>query len=46
MSIEGIKTNIALHQELMYDAGFIKGGTNIHYLEKKIAAYHEVKKND
>ena len=46
MSIEGIKTNIALHQELMYDAGFIKGGTNIHYLEKKIAAYHEVKKTD
>ena len=46
MSIDGIKTNIALHQELMYDAGFIKGGTNIHYLEKKIAAYHEVKKND
>ena len=45
MSIEGIKTNIALHQELMYDAGFIAGGTNIHYLEKKIAAYHEVKKN-
>jgi len=25
MSIEGIKTNIALHQELMYDAGFMKG---------------------
>ena len=46
MSIDGIKTNIALHQELMYDAGFIKGGINIHYLEKKIAAYHEVKKND
>ena len=31
MSIEGIKTNIALHQELMLDAGFIKGGMNIHY---------------
>jgi acetyl/propionyl-CoA carboxylase alpha subunit len=29
MSIEGIKTNIALHQELMNDAaGFIAGGTS------------------
>jgi acetyl-CoA carboxylase biotin carboxylase subunit len=46
MSIEGIKTNIALHQELMQDAGFIKGGTNIHYLEKKLAAKGEVKKNN
>ena len=45
MSIEGIKTNIALHQELMYDAGFIKGGTNIHYLEKRLAAKSEVKSN-
>ena len=45
MSIEGIKTNIALHQELLYDAGFMKGGMNIHYLEKKLAAKGEVKKN-
>ncbi|MBK7422005.1 MAG: acetyl-CoA carboxylase biotin carboxylase subunit [Propionivibrio sp.] len=46
MSIEGIKTNIALHQELMQDASFIKGGINIHYLEKKLAARGEVKKDD
>ena len=45
MSIDGIKTNIALHQELMQDAGFIKGAMNIHYLEKKLAAKREVKKN-
>jgi len=45
MSVEGIKTNIALHQELMYDAGFIKGGTNIHYLEKRLAAKNELKTN-
>src|SRR3990167_854893 len=32
--IDGIKTNIPLHQELMRDKAFIKGGTNIHYLEK------------
>ena len=35
--IEGIKTNIALHQELMRDTGFATGGTNIHYLEKRLA---------
>lgn len=34
--VEGIKTNIALHQELMRDTHFGKGGTNIHYLEKKL----------
>jgi len=31
--VEGISTNIALHRELMVDAKFIEGGTNIHYLE-------------
>ena len=34
--IEGIKTNIPLQQELINDAGFQAGGTNIHYLEKKL----------
>ncbi|WP_133129961.1 acetyl-CoA carboxylase biotin carboxylase subunit [Legionella yabuuchiae] len=32
--IEGIKTNIELHQRLLNDKGFKQGGTNIHYLEK------------
>ncbi|MCB1906207.1 MAG: acetyl-CoA carboxylase biotin carboxylase subunit [Rhodocyclaceae bacterium] len=36
MVIEGIKSNIRLHQELMLDAGFIAGGTSIHYLEQKL----------
>jgi len=40
--VEGIKTNIPLHQELMLDARFIKGGTSIHYLEQKLAARQEV----
>ena len=31
--IEGIKTNLPLHQDLMVDAAFAEGGTNIHYLE-------------
>ena len=44
MSIEGIKTNIALHQELMHDARFMEGGTSIHYLEQRLAAKDEVKK--
>ena len=35
--VEGIKTNLALHQELMRDAAFRAGGTNIHYLENKLA---------
>ncbi len=37
MMVEGIKTNIPLHQELMLDDRFVKGGTNIHYLEKLLA---------
>jgi acetyl-CoA carboxylase biotin carboxylase subunit len=34
--IEGIKTNIPLHQELLHDAAFVRGGTTIHYLEEKL----------
>ncbi len=37
MVVEGILTNIPLHRELMIDARFIEGGTNIHYLEQKLA---------
>jgi acetyl-CoA carboxylase biotin carboxylase subunit len=45
MVVEGISTNIALHRELMIDARFIEGGTNIHYLEQKLAAMPETPKN-
>ena len=34
--IDGISTNIPLHQELIDDTNFRKGGVNIHYLEKKL----------
>ncbi|MCZ6797004.1 MAG: acetyl-CoA carboxylase biotin carboxylase subunit [Gammaproteobacteria bacterium] len=34
--IEGIKTNIPLQREIMNDGNFANGGTNIHYLEKKL----------
>jgi acetyl-CoA carboxylase biotin carboxylase subunit len=37
MVVEGIQTNIPLHRELMVDARFIEGGTNIHYLEHKLS---------
>lgn len=37
--IEGIKTNLPLHQELMQDAAFRAGGTNIHYLEQKLSKH-------
>jgi acetyl-CoA carboxylase biotin carboxylase subunit len=36
MVVDGIKTNIALHQEIMADGNFQQGGVNIHYLEKKL----------
>ncbi len=35
--VEGIKTNIPLHQDLLHDAAFLRGGTNIHYLEEKLS---------
>ena len=34
--VEGINTNTALHEDLLLDRGFEEGGTNIHYLEKKL----------
>jgi acetyl-CoA carboxylase, biotin carboxylase subunit len=34
--IDGINTNILLHIDLMNDPNFQAGGTNIHYLEKKL----------
>jgi acetyl-CoA carboxylase biotin carboxylase subunit len=36
MVIEGIKSNIPLHQEVLQHSAFEKGGTNIHYLEKRL----------
>ena len=35
--LNGIKTNIPLHKWLLMDQGFVKGGFNIHYLEKRLA---------
>jgi acetyl-CoA carboxylase biotin carboxylase subunit len=37
MIVEGIETNLPLHQELMLDSSFMRGGTSIHYLEEKLS---------
>jgi acetyl-CoA carboxylase biotin carboxylase subunit len=36
MVVDGIKTNVPLQQRIMADIGFQQGGTNIHYLEKRL----------
>ncbi|MCP3852867.1 MAG: acetyl-CoA carboxylase biotin carboxylase subunit [Gammaproteobacteria bacterium] len=36
MVVQGIKTNIPLQQDIISDSAFKAGGTNIHYLEKKL----------
>ena len=41
MVVEGIKTNIPLHLDLLSDAAFLNGGTSIHYLEQKLANYNK-----
>ena len=40
--IDGIRTNTALHKEIIRDAEFQKGGVNIHYLESKLIAHHKM----
>ena len=34
--VEGIKTNVPLHREIFQHAAFQAGGTDIHYLEKRL----------
>ncbi len=34
--IDGIKTNVPLHQEIFQHSAFQAGGTDIHYLEKRL----------
>ena len=36
MVVEGIKTNIPLHQEIFNHSAFKQGGTDIHYLERRL----------
>ncbi|MCU0869416.1 MAG: acetyl-CoA carboxylase biotin carboxylase subunit [Burkholderiales bacterium] len=37
MIVEGIQTNLPLHQDIMVDGAFVRGGTSIHYLEHKLS---------
>ncbi len=39
--LEGIKTNIPLHKDLLTDPAEIRGGASIHYLEKKLEEQSE-----
>ena len=41
MVIDGIKTNIPLHKDLLTDPVEIKGGASIHYLEHKLGLVQE-----
>lgn len=34
--VEGIRTNIPLHQKLISESAFVSGGVDIHYLENKL----------
>jgi len=34
--IEGIRSNVALQKDIVTDCAFMEGGTDIHYLEKKL----------
>ena len=40
--IDGIRTNTALHKDIIRDAEFQKGGVNIHYLESKLIGHHKM----
>ncbi len=42
--LEGIKTNIPLHKDLLTDPAEIRGGASIHYLEKKLEEQAEKEK--
>lgn len=35
--VEGIRTNVPMHVDLLSDSGFIEGGVGISYLERKLA---------
>ena len=42
MVVEGINTNLSLHQELLNDAAFITGATSIHFLEERMAKLKKI----
>jgi acetyl-CoA carboxylase biotin carboxylase subunit len=34
--VEGIKTNVPLHRDILSNGAFQAGGTNIHFLERQL----------
>ncbi|MCX8744365.1 acetyl-CoA carboxylase biotin carboxylase subunit [Snodgrassella sp. B3882] len=44
LAITGIKTNTNLHRDIFMDAGFIKGGESIHYLEQWLQKHKDEQK--
>ncbi|MBP1318301.1 acetyl-CoA carboxylase biotin carboxylase subunit [Herbaspirillum sp. 1130] len=41
--LEGIESNVPLHQRLMKDGGFVDGGFDIHYLERRLQTLEQSK---
>jgi acetyl-CoA carboxylase, biotin carboxylase subunit len=39
--VSGIETNVPLHQSLMIERGFAKGGFDIHYLERYLSSFDQ-----
>ncbi|SFM36823.1 acetyl-CoA carboxylase biotin carboxylase subunit [Nitrosomonas communis] len=46
MVVDGIKTNIPLHLDLLSDTHFLNGGVSIHYLEHKLALHNKAGKEN
>lgn len=41
MVVDGIKTNIPLHRDLLSDSTFLSNGVTIHFLEQKLAQHNQ-----
>ncbi|AKH37309.1 MULTISPECIES: acetyl-CoA carboxylase biotin carboxylase subunit [Nitrosomonas] len=46
MVVDGIKTNIPLHLDLLSDTHFLNGGVSINYLEHKLALHNKAGKEN
>ncbi|MDV6345572.1 acetyl-CoA carboxylase biotin carboxylase subunit [Nitrosomonas sp. Is37] len=46
MVVDGIRTNIPLHLDLLSDTNFLNGGVSIHYLEHKLALHNKATKEN
>ena len=44
VAVEGIRTNVALHRQIIADSKFNEGGTSIHYLETRLPDWENMRK--